>query len=138
MLARDGDHLFGPGITDVPADDDQLREVERNLVDVWDRPPCLGRPQRPGVADLREERNIQLDARREERVVPAIRGRSLPQPRHDAQALEAQLGHAATKLAHRLHRLVEVDGGDSRKPVLVLADPAGHLVVAYQRRLIRR
>ena len=75
-----------------PHDDRQLREVDRDLVDVGDRAPGLRRPQRARVADLRAERHAELDAGREQRVVAAVGRRRLPQPRDHAQALEAELG----------------------------------------------
>ena len=89
VLARDRDHLLGPRVADVAADDRQLGEVERDLVDVGDRPAGLRRAQRAGVADLRAERDAELDARGVERVEAAVGRRRLPQPGQHAQALEA-------------------------------------------------
>ena len=71
---------------------DKLGEVDRHLVDVGDRPAGLRRAQRAGVADLGAERHAELDAGGVQRVVATVGRRRLPQPRHDAQPLEAELG----------------------------------------------
>ena len=47
VLARDGDHLLGPRVADVPAHDGQLGEVDRDLVDVGDRAAGLRRRSGP-------------------------------------------------------------------------------------------
>lgn len=41
VLAADGDHFLGSGIADMPADDDKFWEVQRNLIDVGNRPSGL-------------------------------------------------------------------------------------------------
>ena len=124
VLARQRDHLLGPRVADVAADDHELGEVERDVVEVRDRPAGLGGAQRPGVADLQAERDAELDALGVERVVAAVVGRQAPQPRDHAQALEAELADAAPQLAHRGHRLVQVDRGERDEAVRVLLDEA--------------
>ena len=75
----------------MPADDRQLGEVERDLVDVGDRSAGLRGTHRAGVAHLGAERHPELDAGRIQRVVAAIRGRRLPQPGNHAQPDESEL-----------------------------------------------
>ena len=129
-----GDHLLRPRVADVAADDRQLGEVDRDLVDVRDRPADLGRLQRAGVADLRAEGDAELHAGGVERVEAAVGRRGLPQPREHAQAAEALLD-AGAQLAHRLHRLGEVDRGEPDEAIRVRLDVRGDLVVGDQRAL---
>ena len=131
VLAGDGDHLLGPRIADVAAHDDQLGKVEGHLVDVGNRASGLRRPQRAGVTDLGAERHAGLDAFGEQRVVAAVGGRRVPQPGHHPQAHES-FGDPAPQLADRLHRTVEVDRGQTGKPVRVQPDPFRDLVVGDQ------
>src|SRR5204862_7904529 len=60
VLARVRDHLLGPWIADVPADDHELGKVQRELVDVGNRPAGLRRARRPGVPNLGAERHPEL------------------------------------------------------------------------------
>jgi len=67
----------------------EIGEVERHVIEVWDRPARLRRPQRSGVTDLRAKRDAELHALGIERIVAAIVRRQLPQPRKDAETFEA-------------------------------------------------
>ena len=137
VLARDGDHLVRPGVADVPADDDELGEVQGDLVDVGDRPAGLGRAERAGVADLRAEGHPEVDAGRVQRVVATVGRRGVPQPRHDPQALEPEILDAAAQLADRVHGPVQVDCGETGETVGLRGHPPGDLVVGDERLDVR-
>ena len=105
---------------DMSAHDGQLRERERNLVQVRHWTSSLGRHQRSSVAHLRAERDPQLDAGDVERKVMFVVGRKFPQPWHHAKRLQAQFGNCAAQLAHSFHRIHEVDGsytGETIRPL---------------------
>src|SRR5207245_964558 len=72
MLAADRDHLLRPWVADVAAYDDELREVDRDLIDIGDRPTGLGGSQRTRVANLGAERHPELHTLGVQRVVAAI------------------------------------------------------------------
>ncbi len=91
VLVADRDHLGRPRVTDVAADDHELREVESHLVDVGDRPPGLRRPERSCVADLGAKGDTEVHAGRVERVVEPVGGRKPPQPRDDPQRRRIRL-----------------------------------------------
>jgi hypothetical protein len=133
VLAGERHHLLRPRVADVAGDDHQVREIERHVVEVGDRAAGLRRAQGAGVADLRAERDAQLDTLRVERVVAAVVRRPAPEPRHHAQALEPELGDAAAQLPHRADRVAQVDRREPAEPVGVLRDPRGDLVVGDQR-----
>ena len=69
-----------PRDPDVPGDEHELGEVEQHVVEVRDRPPRLGRPQRARVPDLRAEGHAVLDAGDVDRVEAPVVGRQPPQP----------------------------------------------------------
>ncbi len=135
ILRRQRDHLVGPGIADVPADDRQLREVEGHAVEIGNRPPRLRGLQRPRVPHLKAEGNAQLHALRVERVVAPVIRRQLPQPRQHPQPHEAKLLHRAAKLAHRLHRLRQVHRRHPEEAVGMGRHEGRHLIVVDQRPL---
>src|SRR3989442_9471489 len=113
VLPGDRDHLLGPRPADVAADDAQLREVERDLVDVR-RTPRLRGKEGPGVADLRLERHVELRRLGVEGIVGAV-GRGLPpEERLDAERDEAAVPDVVLELAHRAH--------DVRRARVVLAE----------------
>ena len=133
VLGGQRDHLRGPRVADMTAHDDQLGELQRDGVQVGDRPARLGGAQRPGVPDLQAERDAQLDAFGVQRVVAAVAGRQVPQPRHHPQRPEAKITHAAPQLPHRVHGAGQVDGGDPGEPARVPADGRGYGIVGNQR-----
>jgi hypothetical protein len=109
-----------------------LGEVERDLVDVGDRPSGLGGTQRTRVAGLRAERDPEVHAGREQRVVATVRRRQLPQPRHDAERDEAFVD-APAQLAHRGHRLAQIGPRDAAQAGRMGGDDGSDLVVVDQR-----
>ena len=121
MLPGDGDHLGGPRVADVATHDLQLRERQRDGVDVGDRPPRLAGTQRARVPDLRAEGHVQLDALDVQRPVVRVRRRPVPQPGHDAQALEALPDDVVLQLLHGADRVQEVDGREPEDPCRVRA-----------------
>lgn len=123
------DHLRGPRVADVPADDGQFGEVQRDLVDVRDRPARLGGAQRSGVSDLGAERDAQLDAGGVQRVVEPVGGRQLPQPRHDPEGHEAQLLDGPPQLPHGRDGLGQVRARHPAQPPFGPRDELGDLVV---------
>lgn len=92
------------------------------------RAPGLRGAQRAGVADLGAKRHAGFDALGEQRIVAAIGGRGVPQPRHHPQADES-FCDAPSQLPDRFHRAVEVDGGEPGEPVRMRGNPLRHLVV---------
>src|SRR6516164_10624926 len=84
------------------------------------------------MADLQAERDAQLDALGVQRVVAAVAGRQVPQPRHYPQRAEAEGAHTAPQFPHRVHGTGQVDGGDAGEPVRVAGDDRGDLVVGDQ------
>ena len=119
VLGRDRDHLVGPRIADVPADDHEFGKVDRHLVEVRNRPPVLRRHQRPGVTDLRAERHAEFAAFGVDRIKARVRRRQFPEPRQHAHGLEAEFAHAPAQFAHRVARPRDVDASRRRR-----ADPA--------------
>ena len=75
---ENGDHLLGPRVADVAADDHELRKVERHLVDIGNWPAVLRRAQWAGVTDLRAEGHAEFDTRGIQRVVAAVSRRRVP------------------------------------------------------------
>lgn len=61
--------------------------------------------------------------------VPVTAGESRPQPGHDAQADESQIGYRPAQLGDGGHRVAEIDRGDPAKAVGVRADNLGNLIV---------
>lgn len=84
MLPGDRNHLRRPRVPNMPTHDLQLWKLQRNRVDVRDRPPRLARAQRARVPDLRAEGDVQLDAFDVQRPVVRVRRREVPQPGDDA------------------------------------------------------
>jgi len=80
VLRREGDHLVGPGVADVSADDLELGEIQGHAIEVGDGATGIGFAQGSRVADLEAKGHPELDALRVERVVAAIVGRQAPQP----------------------------------------------------------
>src|SRR5262249_57948212 len=113
VLPSHANHLLRPGKAYMPGHDLQLWESQGDLVEVRHRPARLRRHQRPGVTDLRTERDVQLDAFDIERKVELVVRGAIPQPRHDAQRFEAQFFHRALQFAHGLDWFFQVDCGDA-------------------------
>ena len=105
------------------------------MVQVGNGTPGLRRTEGAGVADLEAERNPEFHALGVQRIVPAVVGRQVPQPRDDPESSEAEVPHAPAKFPHRLHRAVQVHGRDPHQPIRELAHERRHLVVADQRSL---
>ena len=77
------------------------------------------------MADLKAERNIELDALRVQRIVSTVVGGQAPEPGHDPKAAEAQLAHTTPELAHGLHRAREIDRCEpERRPGCSRTKPA--------------
>src|SRR5207244_9769201 len=132
---RERGHLGAPRIADVASDDLELRELARHVVEVRNRPAGLRGAERPRVADLQAERDAELDAFGVERVVAAIVGRQVPEPRHDAQRAESELANAAAELTDGVERAVKVDRGDTDQAVGISPHAGRDLVVADERPL---
>jgi hypothetical protein len=81
------------------------------------------------MADLRAERDVQLDTFGEQRVVAPIGRRSPPQPRQHAQPDESFVPHSAAQFADRRHRSIQIDGCQAGEPGRVVVDPLGDLIV---------
>jgi hypothetical protein len=135
VLGREGDHLGHPRDADVTPDDLQVRELERDVVQVGNGAARLRRTERPGVTDLQAEGDAELGALGVEPVVAAVVGREVPEPGQDAQRPEAELAHAAPELAHRVHRAVEIDRADAHQAARVGTHVCRHLVVGDERAL---
>jgi len=129
-LHGEGRELVEPGESDVPADDDELGEIEHHVLQVRNEPPGFGPFERPGVADLRAERHAGIDARRVDRIVVPIIWRQVPQPRHDAHADKTLAVDPTSNLTHRLHGTREVDACEATKACWRAVDLTVHLVVA--------
>lgn len=86
----------------------------------------------PRGSDLGAEGNVQVDAGGVERVVAAVGGGGIPQPRHNAQRYETEVVHAAAQLADGGHRLGQVGAGDTAHAFWVGGDELCDLVVADQ------
>jgi hypothetical protein len=56
----------------VTTDDHEVREVERDPIEIRNRTAGLRGMQRSGVPDLQTERHAELDALRVERIVAAV------------------------------------------------------------------
>lgn len=112
MFPRHAHRLARPRPPDVPAHDLQRRKRQRHLIYMRNRPPDVAGTRRRRVAHLRQERHVQLDALGVQRPVVRVRRRQPPQPRHDAQADELLAPHVVLELRHRVHRVVQVDGGE--------------------------
>ena len=133
VLGGQRDHLGGPRVADVATHDDQFGELKCDGVQVRDRPAGLGGAERPGVADLEAEGDSQLDAFGVQRVVAAVAGWQVPQPRHHAQRTEAKVTDAAPQLPHGIHRMGEIHRGDTREPARVAAGDRGDGVIGNER-----
>ena len=129
VFPGDADHLVGPGMTDVAADDAQLGKGQRHFVEVGHGPAGFRRHQRPGVSDLCAEGDVELDALHIQREVELVVRRAVPQPGHDAQGLEPQLDDGAVQLANGGKRFFQIDGRHADEPRGKRADELGDLVV---------
>src|SRR5206468_8464729 len=135
VLPGDRDHLLGPRPADVPADDAQLREVERHLVDVgWTA--RLRREEGAGVADLRLERHVELGRLGVERVVGAVGRRLPPEERLDAERDEAAVADVVLELADGAHdvRRARVVLAEDAAGVRALGPGHGLVVAGHERR----
>jgi hypothetical protein len=94
------------------ADDAQLGKLERPMVEVRNWPPRLGWRERTGMTDLEADRDVELYALRVQRIIAAIVGRQVPQPRQNAKCPEAEFAERAAQLANRGHRATQIDGRD--------------------------
>ena len=84
------------------------------------------------MANLKTERNVELDALSVQRIVSTVVGRQSPEPGNDAKTAETQLVHATPKFTHSRHRAREVDRRDPRQASRMLANEGGYLVVVDQ------
>jgi len=119
----------------VAAYDLQLRELERDAVEIRNGPTRLGLAEGAGVANLEAERDAELDALGIEGIVAAIVRGEVPQPGYDPEGSKAELANASAQLAHGVHRAVEVDRGDSQEPGGIAAYEGCYLVVRDERPL---
>jgi hypothetical protein len=62
VFGGERDHFRRPGITDVASDDDEVRQVERHLVEVRNGPFGVLRTQRPRMTHLRAKGNAGFEA----------------------------------------------------------------------------
>lgn len=69
------------------------------------------------MANQREKRNIKLDALYEQWPVVCICRRKVPQPGHNAQALEALVSNVMIQLLHRGDGVMEVDRCETENAV---------------------
>jgi len=79
----------------VATDDDELRKLERDVVEIRNRPARLGRTKRSRVADLEAEWDAELDRFGVQRLIAPIVRWQIPEPGHDAERPEAELADAA-------------------------------------------
>ena len=84
------------------------------------------------MSHLQAEGDIQLHAFRVDRIVAPIVGRKPPKPGKQADAHEAELLHATSKLANGIHRTMQVDGANAGKPTGVRLDDPRHVVVGQE------
>jgi hypothetical protein len=75
----------------------------------------------------------ELDAFRVQRIVAAIIGRQIPEPRYDAKRAQAELAHATTELSNGGHRTMKIDRADSHETMRIAPDPGRNVVIADQR-----
>jgi hypothetical protein len=85
------------------------------------------------VADLQAERDTHFDAFGLQRVVPAVAGRQVPQPRHHPQRTKAKIADGAPQFPHRVHWAGEIYCRDTCEPARVAADHRSDGVVSDQR-----
>ena len=125
VLTGDGHHLLGPRVADMPADDHEFGEVQRDLVDVRDGPARLRtaasvRCGRPACRTARPTRRIR-------RTADSSAGRSGGRPHSHGTT------RSPTKPSSRTRRrssrtaaigLVEVDGRQPGEPVGMLPEPS--------------
>ena len=114
----------------MPGDDRQVRELERHVVEVGDRPPRLRWLQRPRVTRLQAERHAKLRTLGVDRIVAAVVRGQVPEPGDNADRLEAELLHAAPHLSHGFYRPGDVHGADADETIGGLTHEAVDLVVA--------
>src|SRR5882724_1302274 len=118
--AHERDHLVHPGPAAEPADDLELREVHRHLVEVARMPEVVGPVVGVVHRGVDAHRDAQLGRLGVERVVAAVARRKAVDQRGDAEGAEALLAHQALELAHPAHALV-LDDADPGQP----EEPAG-------------
>jgi hypothetical protein len=80
------------------------------------------------MPDLRAEWHAEVNACREQRVVPPVGRSQLPEPGHDPEPHEALL-HPMAEVSHGLHGLPRVRSGQAPQAVRVLRDEASDLFV---------
>src|SRR5205823_3200181 len=90
VLRRERDHLCTPGVTDVAAYDPQLRELERDAVEIRNGATGLGLAEGAGVANLETERDAELDALGIEGIVAAVVRGEVPQPGYDPEGAKPE------------------------------------------------
>ena len=92
-----------PRISDMTGDDLELRKFERDVIEIRDWPAGFRRTKRPRVSDLKTERDAELDTRGRQRVIAAIVGRQVSQPRHDAQVNRGYPDEPVRSVSHAFH-----------------------------------
>src|SRR5437667_3512298 len=129
MPAHERDHLVDPGPAAQTADDPELREIHRDLVEV----PRMAEIVRPIVRVVHRRIDPHGDAElrrlRVERVVAPVAGGNAVDERRDAERLEALLADQPLELADTGHTLEGVDA-DARQPDEAVG------VAAQERRLL--
>ena len=90
-----------------------------NAIEIRDRAPGLGFPERSRVSDLCTEWNVELATFGEKRVVAPVIGRQTPQPWQEPEALEPVLFDALAKLANAFYRSVKIDRSNTCKAVWI-------------------
>src|SRR5271157_5732707 len=84
------------------------------------------------MANLSAERHAQLDTLRVERVVAAIVGRQIPEPRHYAEPAKAQFAYASTQFTHRFHRRVQIDRSYADESLRSAAHDSRDFIIAHK------
>src|SRR5215475_14840517 len=125
MPPYEGDHLVHPWPAAEAADDGQLGEVDRDLVEVARVAEIVGAIR--GVVHGRVDAhgNLELGGLGVERIVAPIAGGDAVDEGGDAESLELLLPHAALQLAHALHADEAADAGEADEAIRIRAHEPG-------------